>query len=288
LSRGNMSHIHVSFKTLDSVPLMFTTVQKMTLVRYILLPLNHADSLVLIRIFLTAEVIMKRRHTLNDFNPVDYIELRRKTAIHEAGHAAAIHFGNKQKKLPPVFFRIIINNYLCGSDDNCITKIEGGRLIHTLPSSIKEACCNFSVAQKYAYQQAFEADIINLLVGSLAEANYIAQRDNEIISPRLVPLNALHNYGGASDLEIINEYLQCFITNEIEQEEKITELFSAAFDFINEWSHWYAIIALADYMLENDKDIIDYEEVVAVLDAHFSVVRRHALYSSCRPIQIGV
>jgi len=283
-----MSHIQALFKPLDSIPLMFTTVQKMTLVRYILLPLNNADSVVLIRIFLNAEVIMKRRHTSNDFNPVDYIELRRKTAIHEAGHAAAIHFGNKQKQLPPVFFRIVINDYSCGSDDNCITKIDGGRLIHTLPSSIENAICNFSSVQKYAYQQAFEADIINLLVGSLAEANYIAQRDNEIINPRLVPLNALYNYGGSSDLEIVNEYLQCFIANEIEQEEKITELFSAAFDFINEWSHWYAIIALADYILENDKNIIDYEEAVTVLDAHFSVVRRRALYSSCRPIQIGV
>jgi hypothetical protein len=231
---------------------------------------------------------MKRRHTSSDFNPVDYIELSRKTAIHEAGHAAAIHFGNRQKQLPPVFFRIVINDYLYGSDDSCITKVDGGRLIHTLPSSIKEACRNFSFTQKYAYQQAFEADIINLLVGSLAEANYIAQRDNEIISPSLVPLNALHNYGGASDLEIVNEYLQCFSVNQIQQEKKITELFSAAFDFINEWSHWYAIIALADYILENDKNIIDYEEVVAVLDAHFSVVRRYALYSSCQAIQIGV
>jgi hypothetical protein len=245
-------------------------------------------TVLLIRIFLNAEVTMKRRQTSNDFNPIDYSELRKKTAIHEAGHAAAIHFGNKQKKLPPVFFRIIINEYSYGSDDNCITKVEGGRLIHTLPSSIQEACCNFSSAQKYAYEQAFEADIINLLVGSLAEANYIAQRDNEMISPRLVPLNALYNYGGSSDLEIVNEYLQCFIANEIEQEEKITKLFWAAFDFINEWSHWYAIIALADYILENNKNIIDYEEAVAVLDAHFSVVKRCALYSSCQPIQIGV
>jgi hypothetical protein len=231
---------------------------------------------------------MKRRHISSDFNPVDYIELRRKTAIHEAGHAAAIHFGNKQKQLPPVFFRIVINDYSYSSDDNCITKVDGGRLIHTLPSSIKEACCNFSAAQKHAYQQAFEADIINLLVGSLAEANYIAQRDNEMISPSLVPLNALHNYGGSSDLEIVNEYLQCFSGNEIQQEKKVIELFLAAFDFINEWSNWYAIIALADYILENDKNIIDYEEVVAVLDTHFSVVRRPALYSLCHHIQIGV
>lgn len=216
---------------------------------------------------------MKRRHTSDDFNPVDYIELSRKTAIHEAGHAAAIYFGNKRKQLPPVFFQIIISDCSCKAYDNCTTKVEGGRLIHTLPSSLAEAICNFSPMQKYAYQQAFEADIINLLVGSLAEANYVAQRDNELISPRLVPIHALHNYGGSSDLEIVNEYIACLIADKMQQEKKITELFWAAFDFINDWSHWYAITALADYILSNDKSIIDYEEVVAVLDAHFLTTR---------------
>lgn len=219
---------------------------------------------------------MKRRHTPNDFNTVDCTELSRKTAIHEAGHAAAIHFGNKQKQLPPVFFRIIIGNCLYNSCDNCATKVDGGRLIHTLPSSIEEAVHSFSAIQKHAYQQAFEADIINLLVGSLAEANYIAERDNELINPRLVPLNALHNYGGSSDLEIVDEYLDCFIADKQQQEKIVTELFWSAFDFIKEWSHWYAITALADYILSNNKNIINYEEVVTVLDSHYSRVRKAA------------
>lgn len=221
---------------------------------------------------------MKRKQSLNDFNPIDYIELRRKTAIHEAGHAAAIYFGNKQKQLPPVFFQIIISDCACELYENSTTKVEGGRLIHTLPDSITAAICDFSPAQKYAYKQAFEADIINLLVGSLAEANYIAQRDNELISPCLVPMNALHNYGGSDDLEIVNQYIDCFIANKIEQKKKIAELFQAAFDFISNWSHWYAITALADYILANDKHIIDYEEVAAVLDANFFVPRKPNCY----------
>jgi len=219
---------------------------------------------------------MKRRHTSHDFNPVDYIELSKKTAIHEAGHAAAIYFGNKDKQLPPIFFQIIIGECSCKNYDNCTTKLEGGRLIHTLPYSIEETLCNFSAVQKQAYQQAFEADIINLLVGSLAEANYIAQRDNELISPRLVPMHALHNYGGSSDLETINEYLDCFIVDKKEQEKKMSKLFRAAFDFVNNWSHWCAITALADYILANDKKIISYEEVIAVLDAHFFVIKKRA------------
>jgi hypothetical protein len=96
---------------------------------------------------------------------------------------------------------------------NCLTKVDGGRLIHTLPSSVDEAISGFTSVQKQAYQHAFEADIINLLVGPLAEANYVAMRDNEPINPLLVTLNALKNYGGSSDLETINEYLDCLLVN---------------------------------------------------------------------------
>jgi hypothetical protein len=206
---------------------------------------------------------------------IDQLELSRKTAIHQAGHAAAIYFGNKQKQLPPVFFRIIIRNYSCNTyDNNGQTKVEGGRLIHTLPWSFEEFSRSFSPNQEQVYQQVFEADIINLLVGPLAEANYVAQRDNELISPRLVTVNALHNYGGASNLQIIHEYLQCSIKDRKEQEEKMTKLFWQAFDFINDWAHWNAITALANTILIHDKNIIDYEEVVSVLETHFSLARR--------------
>lgn len=229
------------------------------------------------RIFKNGEIItMKRKHTSMDFNPVDYIELSRKTAIHEAGHAAAIYFGNKEKQLPPVFFQIIIGDCSCKPHDNCVTKLEGGRLIHTLPDSIEDAICNFSPLQKQAYRRAFEADIVNLLVGSLAEANYIAQRDNELITPRLVPINALHNYGGSSDLDVINEYLDCFIPDEMQQKKKLAELFQSAFSFVSYWSNWCAITALADYILDADKNIISYEEVAVILKSHFHVVRKRA------------
>jgi len=231
---------------------------------------------------------MKRRHTLTDFIPINHPELSRKTAIHEAGHAAAIYLGNKQKQLPPVFFQIFIKELnsnsqtsgcLCKSYDscnNCITKVEGGRLIHTLPSSVEEAISDFSFAQKQAYQHAFDADIFNLLVGPLAEANYVALRDGELINPRLVNLNALHYYGGASDLETINEYLECFIADKAQREKKLSELFLAAFNFINDCSNWRAIMALADYILADSKNILECEEIIAVLDAHYFVARKNA------------
>jgi len=51
---------------------------------------------------------MNRNHIFNKaLNPTHH-EVNRKVAIHEAGHATAIHLGNKQKELPPVFFQIFI------------------------------------------------------------------------------------------------------------------------------------------------------------------------------------
>ena len=231
---------------------------------------------------------MKRRYTSNDFYPINHAELSRKTAIHEAGHAASIYLGNKQKQLPPVFFQIFINDLnsdglsaggLCESYDsssNSFTKIEGGRLIHTLPSSVDEAVSGFSSAQKQAYHRAFDADIINFLVGPLAEAMYVALRDDEPINQRLVNLNALQYYGGASDLEAINEYLACLTVDKAQQEKKLSGLFLEAFNFINDRSNWQAITALADYILEDPKNIIECEEIMSVLDGHCFVARKSA------------
>ncbi|MDD2658761.1 MAG: hypothetical protein PHY54_03645 [Methylococcales bacterium] len=230
---------------------------------------------------------MKRLHTSIDFHPINHTELSRKTAIHEAGHAAAIYLGNKQKQLPPVFFQIFIKKHNSGfqstgclcksyaSCNNCITKIEGGRLIHTLPYSVDEAISDFSSTQKQAYKNAFEADIINLLAGPLAEANYVAMRDDEPINPRLVNLNALHHYGGSSDLEAINEYLDCLSFNRARQENILSGLFLAAFNFVNDRENWRAIMALADYILTDSKNIIECEEIIAVLDAHYFVSRKN-------------
>ena len=149
-------------------------------------------------------------------------------------------------------------------------------MIHTLPSSVDETISDFSTTQKQAYQRAFEADIINLLVGPLSEATYVAKRDDEPINPRLVNLNALHHYGGSSDLEAINEYLDCLIANRAQREKKLSELFLAAFNFINDRSNWHAIMALADYILADSKNIIGCEEIIAVLDAHYFVARKSA------------
>ena len=113
-----------------------------------------------------------------------------------------------------------------------------------------------------------DADIINLLVGPLAEAMYVAKRDGELINPYLINLNALHNYGGASDLALVNEYLECLLISREQREKKIVELFMAAYKFVSIWSHWRAIIGLANYILISRKPVIECEEAMSVLDKH--------------------
>ncbi len=219
---------------------------------------------------------MNRIHNFKKISRLAYNEECRKVAVHEAGHAAAIHFGNKQKKLPPVFFQVAIkrlNGAFKAADclgkhyDPPVAYIEGGRLIHTLPLSFNELEKKFSNADMQAYEEAFEADMVNLLVGPLAEAKYLAGRDDEPMGPQSVNVYSLHYYGGLSDLKIVNAYLDCFTHNPEQRQSKLNQLFLAAFRFISEIPHWLAITALADYILANDKNILECEEVIAVLEA---------------------
>jgi len=227
------------------------------------------------RILFFIEAIMKRSYpTKKAENRLYTHELSKKTAIHEAGHAAAIHLGNKHKRLPPVFFQIYVTEPSSEElaqgcyniANNHFGEIKGGRLIHTLPSPVSESIPHLSVADDPAFRRAFEADIINFLVGPLAEAKYIALSDDEPINPRLVNLESLHYYGGSSDLKIVQEYLDCLLTDQAQKEKKVLELFLSAYDFINDPSHWNAITALADYIVAAGKKIIDCEEAIAVLD----------------------
>lgn len=197
-------------------------------------------------------------------------ELRLKTAIHEAGHAAAIYLGNQQKRLPPVFFQIAISGLSNRPRTlkNYFAKVEGGRLIHTLNSSVNEAVRDFSAAQKQAYLNAFDADIVNFLVGPLAEANYLATMNDDIFSPYLLKLSTLSAYGGDADLKAVQEYLDCFSDEPSIRQHKIDALFAAAFGFINKRGNWRAIIALAQTILVNKNDVIGYQEIVSILDEY--------------------
>jgi hypothetical protein len=202
-------------------------------------------------------------------------------AFHEAGHAAAIYLNNKARNLPPIFFQIIIRQINGTSDyegstylstqDASVARVEGGRLIQSLPYTV-DGLAHKLIDHNEAmmplvkdYITAFEADIINLMVGPLAESKYIHERDNEPFGHQLVNLKSLENYGGDSDLALVRDYVESFSASKQLQDGKLEELFAMACDFISDASNWKAITRLANYILDTDKAIISCEEVVSVI-----------------------
>ena len=233
---------------------------------------------------------MKRSHQFNETSLWPSKGLSGNVAVHEAGHAAAIYLGNKRKGLPPVYFQVLImpqggdtinDKYLLKPGSAFIAEVDGGRLIQTLPSSFKEATLDFSPEQKLAYKRAFEADMVNLLVGLLAEAKYIAHNDGEVFNSLLVNLTALHYYGGCHDLANFFSYLDCYLDNGALREEKITELYLEAFNFVIGRSNWHAITALAGYLEGSDQPIIECNQIIAVFK------KANLVYASARSRELS-
>ncbi len=207
-----------------------------------------------------------QRNYQSDYSYIKNIqELTHQTAFHEAGHAASIYLGNRQKKLPPVFFQIQIKK-ATASDKLAVAKVIDGHLIQNLPLAGIDNPETLSLSDQLKYQTAYEADIINLLVGPLAEAKYVSIRDDEAFSFNLINTHALNYYGGSSDVKKAYGYLKYFITSEAQREEKMIELFSQAFRFIENKNHWKYILNLAHYILNSEKDIISCEEAIEVFE----------------------
>lgn len=143
-------------------------------------------------------------------SPASLDELHKHIAFHEAGHVTAIYIRNHQQQLPPVFFQIIINKNW-QEEYPFFARVEGGRVIENLPVAEIENNYFVTEREKQDLKQAYEADIIKLLAGPLAEAKYVALRDDEIFNPHLVNMVALKNYGGHSDLDKANRYLEYFM-----------------------------------------------------------------------------
>lgn len=216
------------------------------------------------------------------------VEYKRRVAFHEAGYAAGIHLNNKARCLPSIPFKIIFKemSFIAEIDvmahqtnkDNYIAQLVGGRLIEMLPFSLDNLVSkltehNDAMLQLVEdYRKAIESDIINLLIGPLTEAKHIADTDNEIFKRQLINSNALKNYGGNSGLALLNQYLQCFISDK-QKDEKMDELFVEAFYFVNNDENWFATTRLADYILAKLADyifggsnFICNEEIVLMLD----------------------
>lgn len=215
---------------------------------------------------------MNLQYSSKTFSQLTHNELNKKNAIHEAGHALAIYLGSRQNQFPPFFFQLYIKAHRCHFQlprslnslfhAQCMAKTENNHLIQALPFPAEKAIKAICPEQLHTSESSFEAEAISLLVGPLAEAKYVAMRDGERINPHLVNLNALNNYGGSADLEIIHEYLEWYMTEEVEREKKISEYFLRAFNFINDRSNWLAITVLATYILAGHINIIEGEEVM--------------------------
>ena len=193
-------------------------------------------------------------------------ELHCRTAFHEAGHAAAIHIRNRQQQLPPVFFEIQLRRPDSELTD-FFAKVVDGNLIQNLPIAVIESFSIVTDNGQHSCQRAYEADVVNLLVGPLAEAKYVSLCDDEIFNLELMNLNALRHYGGHSDLEQAEYYLNYFITSKSHREEKLAELLVEAFRFIDNPRHWACIRNLAHFILDSRQETISCDEAITIFDA---------------------
>jgi hypothetical protein len=194
----------------------------------------------------------------------DHLELDRHTAFHEAGHAAAIYLENKRKNLPPVYFQIDVSK----ADSRVqplLAKVNGGRRVCELARVSHKAVTHHWDSTIDNYPLVYEADIISFLAGPIAEAKYVAIRDNEVFNSNLLTPHALNHYGGHADLLAVMSYLEFFIPSPEQREVQLKTLFAQAFSLVQQPSHWQSITALAHYILNNAYENISCKQAVEVL-----------------------
>jgi len=226
---------------------------------------------------------MKRNNVFKNPSQDKLVDRKQCIAFHEAGHAAAIYLNNKIRNLPPAFFQILFKDINVASEENLmvyqvmhddyIARVKGGRspkLSSSSMDALEHENPDHNDAKAHFIRDrmiALEVNIINLLIGPLAEAKHIADTDGELFNHKLINLKALKNYGGSSDIEQAHEYLQHFSDCKHQQDEKLNELFNVAFNFIKDRANWTAINKLANYILDSNKNIIDSEEVASVIES---------------------
>lgn len=217
-----------------------------------------------------------KRSKVGGLNQSYLVTLQQKIAYHEAGHVTAIHFNNNLNGLPPAFYQIIFQDVSAdllerafndsAAVSEYIAKVEGGRLIKSL-SDVTDRSAHYFNNTDDTYRLALEIDIVNLLIGPLAEAKYIAKVDGEPFRHQLITAEALKYYGGEADFAVVNEYLQRYSIDKQEQEDKLKQALMQAFHFVNDEAKWRSITAIADYILASNKTMISCEEVLAVLES---------------------
>ncbi len=210
---------------------------------------------------------MERIQYESDMYRTNYQELHQKIAYHEAGHAAAIYINNRDKQLLPVHFAIKVKKPTT-SCPQWFAEVVDGQLIHDLYSEVVDHS-SLSESEQLNFQQAYEADVINLLVGPLAEAKFIAEQDGKFLHRNSITLTELKNYGGTSDINKAYNHLKlCSGLSQPQKiEDKIFELFNQAYLFTSNSVYWKTITTLAEYILTSESEFIPCDEIITVLDS---------------------
>ena len=197
---------------------------------------------------------MQRYYQTQEKSIFASLEVIRRTAFHEAGHVAAIFFGSQRKELPSIYFQMHIHNHKKPASP-ALTRNCGARQIddrQMIDHRAAVAWQDFSTTDEC--QLAYEAYIINLLAGPLAEAKYVFLRDNEIFNVNLLNPKALKNYGGKNDMLEVQFYLESLAASWQEQENKLNQLYAEAFRFVQNSYNWKRITALANQILDRSEE----------------------------------
>jgi hypothetical protein len=194
-----------------------------------------------------------------------------RNAYHLAGRAAAIHLGNEKKQLPAIHFQIVIaleagHHQKFGKNLSCnsqwMANMEGGVLTQPMLSSDMNAASALTPDELEKFHQAFEADIVNQLVGPLSEAKYIALRDNQTFDVNRIYLGALKFHGAKAALNLINHYMEFRQFGSSRQNKKLAELFLAAYGFISNQEIWQTICDLSNFIVKQNQTVISCETLV--------------------------
>lgn len=186
-----------------------------------------------------------------------HVSYRKLTAFHIAGHVAAMYLHNQHKSFPPIFFHTANDSLKENGHSASYRKIHNAFIF-----SIECGLVSIIADAKKQSTVKLEQDVLMLLAGPLAEARYVHSHDNEPLTRHLVNPDAVHYYGGSSDLVLAHECLERLPLAESARKKKLTDLFSQTFDFVSDADHWRLISRMARYIDRSDKSVISYQEII--------------------------
>lgn len=237
-----------------------------------------------------------KKYELKVFNAkvnVVMIRTNKCIAFHQAGHMAGFHLNNSGKNFSTVNFRValifkdsaqerLIHHQMTVSGR--IAKTEGRYLASDLPNALDRSMSSENARYMFSevYRLAVECDIVNLLIGPLAEARYIAESDNEPFKQRLIHFNSLHNYGGSAEIELVEAYLQNLPITQQERHVKLADLYGRAFRFVMNSANWGALTQLAHLISTAPEPLVSYQQAATVIDQSLDLFQSRRTYADTR------